>query len=666
VLGGAPSTLLFTPTAVSVDAATTIYVADSTGTVHSYTSAGAWTLLAGTGAPGFSGDGGQASAAQLTAPRDLAVDLVGNLYIADGVRIREVNSSGIIRTVAGDGYLHAVGDGSSAITAQLFQPSAVALDFSGNLFIADTGTNRIRQVTASGLITTVAGNGVAGFKGDQGPAASAELRAPSGIALDVSGNLVVADTLNQRIRKISAGEIWTVLGTGTADAGPQNTVPLETPVRSPAGLCFDLAANQYVVDTLNNRVLLAPPGALVTTDAGNGAPGSSGDGGSAPTAQLDGPATCAVDASGSLFIADTKNNRIRKVSPAGVITTIAGAGAAGAAGDEGPAAAALLNAPRGVAVDGLGDIFIADTGNHRIRMVTPDGQIHSIAGTGVAGFAGDGAEALSAQLNSPGGLVVDGSGSLYFADSANNRVRRLVQTAGPPVVAPPPTNVPPPPLTVQNAASQASGAVAPGELVILSGSGLGPQAGVAGLLDSSGLVANIVAGTEVRFDDVPAPIFYAQYSQVTVQVPYTVSQNGTTHIEARYLGTTVNSADVAVAPSAPGLFPVVLNQDGTTNSSANPAAAGSTIVFSATGEGVTNGANTAGLQAVAPYANPLLPVVLTIGGEIASAPYAGAAPGLAGVLQVNAVVPADLPPGQAAVLLSVGAAGSQAIGIWIQ
>ncbi|HUA58933.1 MAG TPA: hypothetical protein VML19_09280 [Verrucomicrobiae bacterium] len=663
VLGGAPSTALFTPIAVTVDAAGAIYVADSTGTVHQYPLGGPWTLAAGAGAPGFSGDGGLAPSAHLTAPRDLAVDLYNNLYIADGVRVREINSSDIIRTVAGDGYLHAIGDGSAATSAQLFNPSAVALDYSGSLYIADTGTNRIRRVSPSGIITTIAGDGVAAFKGDLGPAASSELNAPASLALDSSGNIIVADTANQRVRKIASGSIWTVLGTGTAGSGPENTAPLQTPVRSPAGLCFDLAANQYIADTLNNRILLAPPGALVATYAGNGAAGSLGDGGIARTAQLNRPAACAVDAAGNLFIADTGNHLVRKVTPAGNISTVAGTGAAGSGGDEGPASAAQLNAPRGVAVDGSGDVFIADTGSHRIRMITPDGVMHTIAGTGAAGFAGDGAGALPAELNSPAGLVVDGSGNVYFADSGNNRVRRLTQTAASTQLIIPPVNVPQP-LVVQNAASQASGTVAPGELVIISGAGLGPQAGVAGLFDSAGLVANIVAGTEIHFDGVPAPVFYTQFGQVTVQVPYTVAGSVSTHLEAFYLGQSVNTADVAVAASAPGLFPVALNQDGSTNSASNPVAAGSTIVLNATGEGMTNGANTAGLPAAAPYASPLQPVVVSFSGEMAQITYAAAAPGLVGVLQVNAVVPADLPPGQTAVTLSVGATSSQAIPIW--
>ena len=665
VLGGAPSTLLYTPIALAVDASTTIYVGDSSYSVHSYNLAGTWGNAAGTGAAGYSGDGGPATAARLTAVRDLAVDLNSTLYIADSVRLRSVNQAAVIHTLAGDGYLHAVGDGGPATSAHLYQPSAVALDYLGNLFVADTGTQRVRQVTSAGVIVTVAGTGVAGYNGDLGPAASSPLDSPRGVTMDANGNLVIADTLNQRIRRVVSGIISTVLGTGAAGNGPQSTAPLQTPLRSPGGICYDLSGNLYTADTLNNRVLLAVPGAPVVTAAGNGAAGIQGDGGFAPTAQLNLPSACTTDAAGNLYIADTGNNRIRKVTAAGVISTVAGTGAAGGTGDEGPATAAALSAPSGVAVDGSGDVFIADTGNHRLRMVGSDGVIHNLAGTGTAGFSGDGAAAIGAQFNAPAGLLMDGSGDIYVADSGNNRVRRLL-----PLPAQPPANpaLPsaPPAAVVLNAATMAAGAVAPGELVTITGVGLGPQSGVAGLFDAAGLVANLVAGTEVDFDGVPAPVFYTQYSQVTVQVPYTVAGNLTTQITVVYLGQTAASATAGVADTAPGLFPQILNQDGTPNSAANPAPQGSTLILSATGEGLRTGFNAAGLPAAAPYPSPVQPVVVTIGGAMAPLAFSGAAPGQVGILQVNAVVPGSLPSGQNAVVLAVGPVSSPPVNIWLQ
>jgi len=680
VLGGSLTTELFTPIAVAVDSFTTIYVSDSTNVVRSYTLAGLWSVRAGTGAPGYSGDGAPAASAQLTAVHDLAVDPTGIVYIADSVRVRSVDHSSLIHTVAGDGYLHAIGDGGPATAAQLYQPSAVILDYSGNLFLADTGTQRIRQVTPSGTIVTVAGTGVAGYKGDQGAASSALLNSPGDVALNAAGDLIVADTFNQRIRKVTGGVIATLLGTGAAGSGPENTAPLQTPVRSPGGVCFDLGGNLYVVDTLNNRVLQAPPAGTVATAAGNGAAGSQGDGGPARTAQLNLPSACTADAAGNLYIADTGNHRIRKVGATGIISTVAGSGSQGSSGDEGPAKSASLSAPRGLAVDGGGNLFIADTGNHKIRMVTSDGVIHTIAGQGGAGqggagqggtgqggagFSGDGGAALSAQLNSPAGLFPDGSGDVYVADSGNNRIRRLEPLPVQPSTTPVQPALPAAP-TVANAASLTIGAVAPGELVTIAGTGLGPESGVAGLFNAAGLVANLVAGTEVDFDNLAAPVFYAQSGQVTVQVPYSVAGNPTTHVAVLYLGKTAGTADLAVVDAAPGLFPQVLNQDGSANSAANPAPRGSTITLSATGEGLRNDANVSGLPAAAPYATPQQPVVLTIGGAVSAIAFAGAAPGQVGVLQVNAVAPQGPPSGQAAVVLTVGTSSSAPVNVWLQ
>ena len=262
----------------------------------------------------------------------------------------------------------------------------------------------------------------------------------------------------------------------------------------------------------------------------------------------------------------------------------------------GPATAARINAPRGIAVDDSGDIFIADTGNHRIRLVTPDGVIHTIAGTGVAGFDGDGGPGVSASLSMPGGLFLDGAGDVYLADTGNNRVRRLVPET---TVAPEPITAAPA-ISAVNAASLRQGPVAPGEVLVLFGSGLGPETGVEGIRDASGLIANRLNGTEIRFDTLPAPILYSQSGQVNVQVPYAVDGKETTHVTVSYLGKTVGELDLQVLPSAPALFPVAINQDGTPNSESNPAARGTIAGFYGTGEGLTDGRNVSGFPADAP------------------------------------------------------------------
>ena len=542
----------------------------------------------------------------------------------------------------------------------------MALDGSGSLYVADPGTERVRQVKASGMVATLAGNGQAGSSGDGGPSAAALLNAPSGLAVDSSGTITIADTNNHRIRQVGAdGQIVTLVGTATGGAGPDAMPPLQTPLRGPRGVCFDRSGVLYIADTANHRVLRYPRNGVVQIAAGTGVAGDAGDGGSARRAQLNQPGACALDSAGDLFIADTLNHRIRKVLPGGVIVTVAGTGEPGDSGDTGPATAARLQQPAGIAVDDSGDILIADTGNHRIRQVTPEGTIQTIAGQGAAGYSGDGGPAGGALLHSPGGMVFDGAGDLYFADAGNQRVRRLVpHTPPPPVVDP---VVVPPALSAVNAASQQSGPVAPGEIVTIYGTGLGPASGVPGSFDAEGALPVQLGGAEVRFDGLAAPLLYAQGGQVNIQVPYTVAGRGSTHVEAFYQGAVAGVADLNVAEAAPALFPVAFDQDGTPNSADAPAARGTILILFATGEGLTGGPNLSGRAAAAPYPTPKLPVKLTIGSLPAEILFGASAPGLAGTLQINARVPgAFLAPGSTTVQLQVGNAKSPALTIWIR
>jgi len=424
-VGGIPAIAapLRYPCGVAVDSSGNLYIADKDANIVARVSqGGTLTVVAGNGHAGFAGDGGPATSASLNSPCGVAVDGSGNFYIADtnNKRLRKV-SGGTISTVAGNGTEGFSGDGGPATSAQLIYPYSVAVDGAGNLYIADTLDNRIRKVSG-GTITTVAGNGGNGFSGDGGPATSAALNDPQGIAVDSAGNLFIADTRNSRIRKVSGGTITTVAGNGTGilsgDGGPATSAQLNFPI----GVAVNAAGNLYIADMFNNCIRKVS-GGTITTVAGNGTEGFSGDRGPATSAQLGFPQGVAVDAVGDLYIADTDNYRIRKVS-GGTIATVSGNGTGVFSGDGGPAVSAQLSQPEGVAVDGAGNIFIADPNNNRVRKVS-GGAIATVAGNGTAGFSGDGGPATNASLNSPRGLAVDGAGNLYIADVGNGRIRKI-------------------------------------------------------------------------------------------------------------------------------------------------------------------------------------------------------------------------------------------------
>jgi len=332
----------------------------------------------------------------------------------------------IIQTVAGNGTSGFSGDNAAAATANLSEPFGVAVDTAGNLYIADTSNHRIRKVNTSGVITTVAGNGTEGFSGDGGPATSAALNTPIGVAVDMAGNLYIADAFNNRIRKVNtAGVITTVAGNGVGGFSGDHAAATSASLSAPFGVAVDKAGNLYIADTSNQRVRKVGTSGTIATVAGNGTEGFSGDGGPATRASLNFPTGVTLDRADNLFVTDQSNHRIRKVTTGGVITTVAGNGDAGFSGDHAAATSASLNLPIGTAVDAAGMLYIADTSNHRIRRVSSDGTVTTVAGNGVGGFSGDGSAATRATLNSPSGVAVDSAGNLYIADSFNNRIRRL-------------------------------------------------------------------------------------------------------------------------------------------------------------------------------------------------------------------------------------------------
>ncbi len=324
---------------------------------------------------GYSGDGGPATEAQLDEPWDVAVDRRGNIYIADTKNhcIRKVDvRTGNISTIAGTGTAGYSGDGGSATAAELNSPFSVIVDGSGNVYIADSENNRIRRIDRAGIISTIAGTGAESYGGDGGPAATAQLRGPRGVAVDGSGNVYIADTGNERIRRIDrAGIISTIAGTGVeaygGDGGPAAAAQLD----APRGLTFDGAGNLYFADQWNERIRKIDASGIISTVAGNGSGTYGGDGGPAASASLQSPASVAVDGAGNIFIGDRNNYRVRKVDAAtGVITTVAGNADYGLSGDGGPPEAAQLDEPAGLALDSIGNLYIADSHNDRIRKVT--------------------------------------------------------------------------------------------------------------------------------------------------------------------------------------------------------------------------------------------------------------------------------------------------------
>jgi len=405
---------------------------------------GAISTYAGTGACGFSGDNGPATSAQLNQPDGVALDANGNLYIADSnnYRIREVvKATGIITTIAGNGTYGFLGDNGPALSAEITHVyQGIAVNSAGTtVTIGDDNNYRVRQFTVSGnpntgTINTVAGTGGAGFFGDGGAATSAELNAPQGLAVTSAGSVYVADRYNERIRQFTVGgNINTVAGNGgktfpTLESGvpPQGVV-----FNYPFSLLEDPSGNVFVNDTANYLVReLVQSQDLVNFFAGTGTRGNIGNGGPATSAELNSNYGVARDSSGNIYIADTANCVVRQVNTSGIINAFAGTGSCGFAGDGGPATSAQLSSPYGVSIDAGNNVYIADTNNQVIRKVS-QGTISTVAGTpDRAGFLGDGDPATAAELAYPNALTLDGAGNLYIADTNNCVIREVSAATG--------------------------------------------------------------------------------------------------------------------------------------------------------------------------------------------------------------------------------------------
>jgi uncharacterized protein (TIGR03437 family) len=535
--------------------------------------------IAGTNVQGFSGDSGAATSAQLALPGRIALDSSGKIYIADGFnnRVRMI-SGGTITTVAGTGTAGYSGDGKAATAAQLTDPIGVAVDSSGNLYIADAGNNVIRKVTTSGTISTIAGNNSAGYSGDTGDPTKAQLNDPVAVAVDSSGNVYIADANNGVIRMVSS----TTTGTTTSTT--------------------------------------------ISTIVGGSA---------TPFTQLNHPDGLALGPGGTIYIADTGNKRIAKFAN-GALTSFAGNGSSAFSGDNGPAISASLNDPIGVAVDALGNVYIADTLHNRIRKVTSSGIITTIAGQGDAFYGGDGGPAINAKLFFPHDVAIDSAGNVYVADTSNNVVRLLVPQN--PVLG---AN------GVVNGANFLSRNISPGALATVFGVNF-----ASGPVTASQLPLPMFLGpVSVTVNGRNAPLLYVNATQVNFQVPWE-TQLGNALISVTVNGLISNSVSAPVLTAAPGLFVIpptralVQNSDFSLNGPDNPAKAGSTITAYLTGSGPVSPAVADGTASPAsPPATVTSEKSATIGSTAATVSFAGLAPGFVGLLQMNIVVPSTLAAG---------------------
>lgn len=339
------------------------------------------------------------------------------------------NAEYLITTIAGDGTSGYSGDGKLATTAQLNKPWGLALDSNNNLYVADSQNHRIRKIDTQGIITTVAGNGNAGYSGDGGPATAAKLNQPAGVALDHLGNLYIADTHNQVLRKVSPkGVITTIAGNNTpgysGDGGPARVAQFHQPTQ----LAIDDADNLYIADTNNHVIRKIDSHGIITTVAGNNTPGYSGDHGPATAAQLQHPQDVSLDQQGNLYIADSNNHLIRKIDLSGNITTVAGNNTQGYSGDGKIATVAQLDWPTSVAIARSNNLYLSDTHNYRIRQVNTTSQITTVAGNGTLGYSGNKEVATVAQLGQVFKVIVDNTGNLYISDTSNHRLRQLTSS----------------------------------------------------------------------------------------------------------------------------------------------------------------------------------------------------------------------------------------------
>ena len=574
-----------------------------------------------------------------------------------------------VTTFAGNGMAGSSGDGAAASLAEINHVTGLAADASGNLYLADQNNNRVRKVDRNGVITTYAGTGAAGFSGDNGPAAHATLNAPTGVCAAPNGDIYVNDQGNFRVRKISgtSGVITTVAGSGSSvssgDGGPAISAGLNLPTRC----AVDSRGNLYIVDQGAHVIRKVDSSGNIMLFAGNYTQGFSGDGALATSAALNTPAAVSVDAAGNVFVTDQLNQRIRRVDTSGKIQTVAGNGNAAFTGDGGAAASAGLNYPGETVVDPAGSLYIADGANQRVRKVSA-ASIATIAGSGIAGFSGDGGPALQAQFSSPFAIAIDPTGNLYIGDTANNRIRRISAAVLPPGASFTAAGV-------TNAASFQSG-IAPGGIVTIFGSNLGASAGQVVTVTGTQWPQQL-NGTSVAIDGVAAPVYRVLnlngQEQLSVQAPWSVAGKEAVSVEVTTTAGRSAAVSVPVLASQPGIFLLdaassgATHADGTIVTAAHPATRGETVVLYLTGLGaVTDQPATGAPASTTGLSSALIFPTVTIGGASAYVSFAGLTPGYIGLYQINVQVPVGLASGLVGVTVQAGSVISNSAQIAVQ
>ncbi len=568
----------------------------------------------------------------------------------------------VTTTVAGNGTLGFSGDGAAATSAQLSSPVGLALDGALTLYIADEVNQRLRQVAAATqAIKTVVGNGTAGYSGDGSGGSTAELNAPMGVVVDSSGNFYIADSANNVIRKVtSSGSVSTIAGDNALGAGfsGDTIAPIDAQLSGPSAVALDAAGNLYIADTANNRVrkvTLTASTPVITTYAGSGGTNFSGDGLPATDASLNAPRGLAFDASGNLYIADSGNHAIRRVSAkTGLISTVAGTGTLGYNGDNIAATSAQLNYPLGVALDSSGNMYIADSQNFRIRKVV-NGIMTTIAGTGHPGYGGDGLYSTSSLFNFPSSVVVDPNGRVFVADSANNVVRLLTPYAA---LLPPPVINPGGVVSASSFGQFTS--VAPGGWIEIYGANLAADSRSWNTNDFQGVNApTSLDGTSVTVGGEPAYVDFIGSQQVNVQVPTDIATGPQKVVMYTGAGQSLPYT-IGVEPMQPGLYaPTNLNLSGmqyvwaqlsdgslalpssaSSSAPSRPAKPGETMVMYGVGFGPVTPAIPAGQIVQQSQSNKLAEAFhMQFGGVPATVNYAGLAPQAVGLYQFNVVVP---------------------------